>query len=133
MMKLLKKGPDGGVGSGVTGYWLIEWKRVFSIVILRFSKGSREAFHSHSFNALTWWLKGSVEEVFPDGTKRRWKPSFFPKYTSRKDIHKVVADDVTWAISFRGPWRKTWLEQKNGTETTLTHGRVVLSEKEMRS
>ena len=59
-MKLFHKSHDGGKNSGVTGYWLIEWKSGFSIVVLRFSKGTREAFHSHAFNALTWWLKGSV-------------------------------------------------------------------------
>ena len=50
-MKLFHKSHDGGKNSGVTGYWLIEWKSGFSIVVLRFSKGTREAFHSHAFNA----------------------------------------------------------------------------------
>ena len=66
-IKLFKKSHDGGPNSGVTGYWLIEWKLGFSIVILRFSKGSREAFHSHAFNAWTWWIKGRVMEYFVDG------------------------------------------------------------------
>ena len=73
-IELFKKSHDGGPNSGVTGYWLIEWKLGFSIVILRFSKGSREAFHTHAFNALTWWVKGSVEEHFADGsTPKTWK------------------------------------------------------------
>ena len=47
--RFLVKSHDGGKDSGVTGYWLIEWKRGFSIVLLRFSKGSREAYHSHGY------------------------------------------------------------------------------------
>ena len=48
--------PDGGKNSGVTAYFLIEWKVLFSVGILRFNEGTREAYHSHAFNALTWWL-----------------------------------------------------------------------------
>lgn len=40
---------DGGKESGVVGYFLLEWKKVFSIGLLRFSKGSRENYHSHAF------------------------------------------------------------------------------------
>lgn len=39
-MKLFSKSHDGGKDSGVTGYWLIESKSLFSIVLLRFSEGS---------------------------------------------------------------------------------------------
>ena len=130
MIKFFKKSHDGGKNSGVTGYWLIEWKAGFSIVLLRFSKGSREAFHSHAFNAYTWWLRGSVEEQFPDTAETiEWKPSIFPKFTPRWNIHRIVADRVSRAISFRGPWESTWKEQKNGIQTTLTHGRMVLDTK----
>ncbi len=127
-MKLFTKSHDGGKDSGVTGYWLIEWKGLFSIVLLRFSKGSREAFHSHAFNALTWWLKGSVTEEFKDGGSKRWSPSFKPKYTPKDCFHKIIADEVTWALSFRGPWSKTWQETKNGETYTLTHGRIKVNE-----
>jgi diphthamide synthase (EF-2-diphthine--ammonia ligase) len=54
---------DGGKDSGVTAYFLIEWKPVISIGLLHFKPGTREAYHSHAFNALTWWLQGSVTEV----------------------------------------------------------------------
>lgn len=128
-IKLFRKSHDGGANSGVTGYWLIEWKSLFSIVLLRFSKGSREAFHSHAFNAYTWWLRGSVTEEFPDTAETmRWYPSFFPKFTPRDNMHRIVADDVTWALSFRGPWSPTWKERKGDATTTLTHGRVAVAE-----
>ncbi len=122
-MKLFKKSHDGGPDSGVTGYWLIECKWLFSIVILRFSKGSREAFHSHAFNAWTLWLKGRVLEQFKDDKcSIFWEP-FQWKYTPRNCFHRIVAQEVSWCISFRGPWWDHWQEFKNNTLTTLTHGR----------
>lgn len=127
MIKLFKKSHDGGADSGVTGYWLIEWKSLFSIVVLRFGKGSRDAFHSHAFNALTWWIKGDVIEYYKDGKyPKRWKPSFIPKFTPRKCFHQIVAAETSWAISFRGRWTKTWKEHKNSETYTLTNGRVIV-------
>lgn len=126
-MKLFSKSHDGGKDSGVTGYWLIEWKPGISIVILRFSKGSREAYHSHAFNAYTWWLKGRVvERVMKNGWihSKEWFPSVFPKHTPRHLFHKIDAKEVSWAISIRGPWKNTWKEYRGGKVVTLTHGRV---------
>lgn len=126
-MKLFHKSHDGGKDSGVTGYWLIEWKWLFSIVLLRFSKGSREAFHSHAFNAWTLWLKGSVIEEYLTSEKYTWKP-FNWKYTPRTCFHKVIANETSWAISFRGPWADTWEEFKDGKKYTLTNGRKLYTE-----
>lgn len=132
-MKFFKKASDGGPGSGVTGYWLVEGKKSFSVVLLHFSPGSREAYHSHAFNAVTWWLKGRVREVTRINHPAMgdlpyvvgYKPSLRPKFTPRKQMHKIVAgDDGAWAISFRGPWGNTWQERKAGFTYTLTHGRV---------
>ena len=129
-MKFCKKSHDGGKDSGVTGYWLVEIKWLFSIVLLKFNKGSREAFHSHAFNAFTWWIKGSVTEHFVDGsTPKMWKPSWKPKYTPRDEYHKIIANEVSYAISFRGPWSKFWKETKGNTETILTNGRKEVSSK----
>ena len=90
-IELFKKSHDGGPNSGVTGYWLIEWKLGFSIVLLRFSKGSREAFHSHAFNAWTWWIKGRVMEYFADDrTPLPWRPSLKPKYPPRDCFHNML-------------------------------------------
>lgn len=132
-MKLFHKSYDGGKNSGVTGYWLIECKWLFSIVLLNFSPGSREAYHSHAFNALTWWLKGDVVEEILEGefeipTRKVWKPGFKPKFTPRDCFHKIIAGkNGAWALSFRGPWWATWSENKNGETYTLTHGRVRLA------
>ena len=124
-IKLFHKSYDGGKDSGVTGYWLIEWKGGFSICLLKFSKGSREAYHSHAFNAYTWWLKGEVEEQFVDCSDHIiWKPSLKPKYTPKGNFHKIIGIKDSWAFCIRGKWDNTWEEQKNGETYKLTHGRI---------
>lgn len=127
-MKIFEKGTDGGNKSNVTGYWLIEAKSLFSIVFLRFGKGSRESYHSHAFNALTWFIYGEVIEQFRDKKAINWKPSLKPKYTPRDCYHKVFAKETTYALCIRGPWSKTWKEYNPITkkEITLTNGRKVV-------
>lgn len=125
-MKLFKKMKDGGNESTVTGYWLIEWKSAFSIVLLRFDGASREAFHTHAFNSLSWVLKGSLREEMRDGRIYDLHPALLPFLTSRKDFHKVSStSNRTWALSFRGPWRSKWMEHLplEGRDRVLTHGR----------
>jgi hypothetical protein len=121
---------DGGKESGVTGYFLIEWKRFFSIGILHFKQGSRENYHSHAFNALTWFLKGTVTEEKYTGEKKDFGPSIWPKSTPRTNIHRVVSHSDTWALTFRGPWEDVWYEYrpKDGKLIYLTHGRTELRE-----
>lgn len=121
------KKPDGGNKSGVTGYFLIEWKILFSIGILHFKKGSREAYHNHAFNAITWWLKGSVTEDKLLGGMHNFYPSIKPKITMHDNFHKVHAHTDTYAITFRGPWKDTWNECIGGEFITLTHGRKVIN------
>jgi quercetin dioxygenase-like cupin family protein len=131
-LKFFKKAHDGGADSGVTGWFLVEIKPLFSIVVLRFAKGTRDAYHSHAFNAVTLWLKGRVREhdVFDQTNPKEWGVGDL-KYTPRDKVHMVEALTTTWALSFRGPWHDTWQEYKNGKLLTLTHGRVVLNEKEL--
>ena len=124
-MKMFFKAKDGGKDSFVTGYWLIECKSLFSIVLLRFDPGSREVYHNHAFNALSWVISGSIEEH----TLHSWVPnihlgSLIPIYTSRTTFHKVYGKaEKTWIISFRGPWSKTWKEYDD-KYTVLASGRV---------
>lgn len=125
-MKLFQSAPDGGKSSGVTAYFLFESKRFGSIALLRFSKGSREAFHSHAFNALTWWLKGRVTEHHVSGASMEWKPSIKPKLTRRSCFHKVQAHETTWCLTVRGPWVDQWKEKRGDEVVTLTHGRVEI-------
>lgn len=132
-MKLFKKMKDGGPESPVIGYFLVEIKSLFSIVLLKFG-GTREAYHSHAFNAVTLWLKGSVEEkvlVNKDGDIsyiRPFKAGQF-KYTPRNLMHKILPGAGAWALSIRGPWISRWQEVRSlgplggHRLVTLTHGR----------
>jgi hypothetical protein len=128
--KFFFKRKDGGDNSTVTGFWLVEWKSVFSLVLLKFDKGSREAFHNHAFHALTWWIWGKADEHMLDGSVKTWTPSLWPKLTKRSDFHKVYGVDTTYAVSFRGPWSKTWKEFLPAEDkfVTLTNGRRVVNE-----
>ena len=120
---------DGGDSSGVKAFFLIEWKILFSVGLLRFNKGSREAYHSHAFNAISWWLKGHVTEIdYPDDQNRDFKQSWRPKITLRDKFHKVYAHEDTWAITLRGPWFDIWKEFRPslGKIVKLTHGRRLV-------
>ena len=125
-MRFLEKVKDGGPDSPVTAYVLVEIKSLFSVMLIHFG-GSREAYHSHAFNALTLWLKGRVYEFTPFSDRQRpWYAGQW-KYTPRERFHRVVAHGIgAWAISFRGPWRDTWQEYRDGSYVTLTHGRRII-------
>lgn len=140
-MNFFKHMKDGGKESKVDGYFLVEIKSLFSIVLLHFSDGSREAFHSHAFNAVSWVLRGKlVENILNDAWTHGANllgmcfavhlPDLIPIYTPRSRWHKVVSRGNTWVLSFRGPWENTWkeylpLQQK---VITLTHGRKMVNQ-----
>ena len=123
-----KKAKDGGPLSNVTGYWLVEIKSLFSILLLRFSEGSREACHNHAFNAVSWILKGELHEyTLGSDTPTVLKPSIFPIITKKSRFHKVYGvGPATWAITFRGPWDNEWMEYLKERYIVLTHGRKVI-------
>jgi hypothetical protein len=129
-MKLFKKLKDGGPESPVDGYFVFEIKSVASIVLLKFNKGCRETFHSHAFNALTWFLKGSMIEEDITGATYQYKKSILPKVTKRSKMHRVRSSEDSWAISVRGPWVDTWKEycEEKQVFTTLTNGRKIISQ-----
>lgn len=130
-MRLLQKTKDGGRESTVDAYFLCEFKGLFSIALLRFNNGSRTNYHSHAFHALTWFLGGDMrEERLQAGgsvTIRKYRRSLLPKFTSRSNFHKVVANKPSWAFTIRGPWVDTWWEYnpKDSNYIKLTHGRNV--------
>ncbi len=125
-MRILSKSYDGGPDSPVDGYFLIEIKSLFSIVLLRFNEGGREAFHTHAFNALTWFLAGDMEEEDYDGRFRIYQRSLIPKYTPRSKNHRVWANRTSWCLSIRGPWASTWTEDDETHHTVLTYGRKII-------
>jgi hypothetical protein len=114
---------DGGPESHVYMYG-IECKRLASALVLRFEDGSREAYHSHAFNAISTVLKGWLSEHFVGGAVCVHEVGDLV-YTSRACTHMVHSSGRTWVLSFRGPWRDTWVDIDVATmrSTTLTHGR----------
>ena len=127
-MRLFKFMKDGGRESTVSGLFIIEIKKLFSVVLLRFDNGSREAFHSHAFNCFSWVLKGHLEEHNLDGTVKNYRPKILPFMTFRDTFHKVFSRGTTWVLSFRGPWKDEWKEYipAKNKFLTLTHGRKVV-------
>jgi hypothetical protein len=126
-MRVFKKSYDGGAGSGVTGYWLIEAKCLFSVVLIHFRPSTREAFHSHAFHAVTLWLKGRVREHHVWGEAKEFHAGQL-KLTPRSCFHKVEVLEDAWALSIRGPWSDHWYEWLGDKFVTLTHSRKVISE-----
>lgn len=120
---------DGGPTSTVMGYWLAEIKTMFTVAVLRFDRGTREAFHGHAFNSVSWVLTGGLEEVMYDGTIKVHRPSLLPVVTRRKTFHKVIGlAEHTWVLTFRGPWSNKWYEiDEAGKRVVLTHGRYEIS------
>ena len=120
-------------------YFLFEIKGLCSIALLKFNKGSRENFHSHAFNAFTWFLFGDMmEERFigksgqqPIIEHTRYKFGLKPKFTSKENLHRVVAHKTSWCLTIRGRWDKTWMEYNLETDTiqVLEHGRNVIETK----
>ena len=127
-MKFWSTSKDGGPYSTVDAYWLIECKRLFSVALLRFADGSRDAFHSHAFDSLSWLLSGNVEEEHLVGATVEHRPSLRPLVTRRSTFHRVVSRGTSWVLTFRGPWAKTWTEYdpQQSQVTVLTHGRRAL-------
>lgn len=125
-MRLMYWGKDGGPESRVWGFWPIEVKSLFSVALLQFRHGSREAFHSHAFNSVSWVLWGRLVEENMDGTVNFYYMDWIhPVVTKRNTFHKVSCDRSTWVLTFRGPWSKTWQEYlpQQDKFVTLTHGR----------
>jgi hypothetical protein len=123
---IFAKGKDGGPESKVHGYWLFRSKSLFTIALLRFDHGSREAYHSHAFNSISWVLKGALYEMAVD-KDNYYEPSLKPIITKRETLHKVYGvTPHTWVLTFRGPWVDTWHEIVDNKRVTLTHDRVEL-------
>lgn len=131
-MKLFHYAKDGGPESTVRGFWLIEAKSLFSIALLRFSNGSRDNFHSHAFDSLSWVLTGSLAEQMIWAEKARlYRPRWLPIVTEKWTFHKVISKGTSWVFTIRGPWKSTWEEYDvaTGDYVTLGHGRKIISRK----
>ena len=126
---ICETGKDGGPKSRVDGFWLIRAKSLFTIALLRFDRGSREAYHSHAFNCISWVLSGGLEEHMHDGEVLIHRPGLKPIITKRETFHKVYGlEGSNWVLTFRGPWANRWREiTEDGRDITLTHNRVEVA------
>lgn len=101
-MKILKYGKDGGPESTVWGYWLIEWKPVFSVALLCFENGSREAYHSHAFDSVSWLLKGQLVEHNLDVLGNDWSQQnvYIPTCIYRRSSQSLpdVKPSTRWLV-----------------------------------
>jgi hypothetical protein len=124
-VKICHYGKDGGQESRVWGFWFIGIKSLFSVALLRFEDGSREAYHSHAFNCVSWVLRGRLVEKHYRGGVNVHKAGLKPVVTRRSTFHKVESRGRTWVLTFRGPWSDTWQEflPEQRRFVTLTHGR----------
>jgi hypothetical protein len=102
------KRKDGGPKSHVTGYFF-EIKSLFTLALLRFDNGTREAFHSHAFNCISWVIKGKLLEQFYDLTERLHITGKV-LVTRREDLHRVESIGTSWVLTLRGPWQNYWWE-----------------------
>lgn len=127
-MKFMYVGKDGGPESTVWGFWPIEIKSLFSVALLCFEEGSREVYHSHAFNSVSWVLSGQLEEHIPGPDCSNcitYRPSILPVLTGRSRMHKVSSQGRSWVLTFRGPWNNYWWEMlPTGRKLRLSHGRV---------
>lgn len=126
-MNILRKRKDGGSFSPVDAYFLFEIKNLGSVALLKFNKGNREEFHTHAFNALTWFLSGDLLEEDVSGSIYKYKFSWKPKFTSKNKNHRVLALKDSYCLTVRGKWNKEWTEynKENDTTTVFTWGRNV--------
>lgn len=129
-MKILWGHKDGGPQSEVR-CWGIEIKSAFSILLLRFTHRTRESYHSHAFWSISWLLNGRLLEQrvhHSEGRKPEVVETFFntglkPIVITKDNLHRVRGTQVSWALSFRGPWERTWQDGQPDNTDTLTHGR----------
>lgn len=129
-LKMFVKLKDGGPESPVTAYFLIEWKRVFSVALLHFPKGSRENFHSHAFNSVSLVLKGRLDEEHYGGLIRELHGPGKLVATLRSTVHRVWGcAPNTWVLTLRGPWEDTWLEYDPRVDeiVRMKKGRTILT------
>lgn len=149
---LLWGSKDGGPESRVR-MWGFEQKDLCSVLVLRFEEGTREAFHTHAFNAWSWVLAGNlIEQTLPEKDRHAWEEFertgggprphvtwagfgtpwdtgiWAPIYTDRRRFHKVAGGSRgAWAITFRSRWWTGWREYDptTGKQTKLANHREV--------
>jgi hypothetical protein len=108
---------------------IFEHKRLFGIIVFHFSGGEQDRFHTHAFNALSIKLFGSYVEGKLDrrtGAVTYERRASLLKYFPRDSYHSINRSEGCCTVLIQGPWKKTWLEYKDGVERVLTWHRKEL-------
>lgn len=98
----------------VTEITVLEWKKYFSIKLFHFHRttGNQDRFHTHSFNAVSFLLKGNyIEEVVVEGVvkplpRNRSRVIYIPK----GEFHRIIKSDGCRTLLITGPWEPEWVE-----------------------
>ena len=101
---------------------LFEHKRLFGIIFFYFKGKMQDRFHTHAFNAISFKLWGTyMEGIYTKGQNIRYvHRQNVIKYFPRDSYHSINDSDGCCTLLIQGPWKKTWKEFKDGTETILT-------------
>jgi hypothetical protein len=98
----------------VTELTILEWKKLFSIKLFHFHKttGDQDRFHTHSFNAVSFLLKGNYIEEVIVGKKVLPLPRNRSKilYIPKGEFHRITKSDGCRTLLITGPWEPEWTE-----------------------
>lgn len=98
----------------VTELTILEWKKLFSIKLFHFHKstGCQDRFHTHSFNSISFLIKGNyVEEILRGDTVvpyNRNRSRFI--YIPSNEYHRITRSDGCRTLLITGPWEPEWKE-----------------------
>jgi hypothetical protein len=109
---------------------LFEHKKLFGILIFHFRGHRQDRFHTHAFNALSIKLWGTYTEGILDpktGQAEYVQRDKIFKHFPRDSYHSINNSEGCCTVLLQGPWKNTWKEFKDGTETTLTWHRIEVA------
>jgi len=114
---------------------ILEYKKWFSLKLFYFCKsnGSQERFHTHSFSSYSFRIFGNyIEEILTGMSAAsphvRKVPRSFKRliFIPKEQFHQITKSTGCLTIMCTGPWSEVFQEYRDGTVTTLTHGRRVI-------
>ncbi len=109
---------------------LFEHKKLFGILFFYFKGNKQDRFHTHAFNAISFKLWGRYTEgiFYPKTKEIRYEVrNKIIKYFPRDSYHSINQSTGCCTMLIQGPWKETWKEYKDGTETKLTWHRKQIS------
>ena len=116
---------------------ILEHKDFFGILFFYFKGKKQDRFHTHAFNAISIKLFGEYTEYLLDdeesGKFHLHKRDYIFRYFPRSTYHSINDSQGCLTLVIQGPWKGTWKELKDGVVTYYSPGRVVCSQKKVKS